>query len=159
MKGMSLGAYARHRKTTGLTGGTRQAVSQSIKRWSLLRSVVRVDDSLRITSPSAADEEWRANTDTTRLPITVQMRAAEAATAQPWSEEDVEYVRRDMVTLDQIGCWALCGLVSFCVEGKPSEDDPPGFNCFVLTPDEALTLAQWLTRAATDAKAGKSDPD
>lgn len=57
---MSLRAYARYRKASGLTGGNLSAVQKAIEAERI--STVFVDGQRRIADPGVADREWAANT-------------------------------------------------------------------------------------------------
>src|SRR5262245_49251749 len=59
---MSLRAYARHR------GCTVEAVSRAVQRRRLRKSVIVVDGVPRISSAKLADEEWAANTQSSKRP-------------------------------------------------------------------------------------------
>lgn len=63
---ISLRAYAAHRKSLGLTGGSLPAVRKAITAGRLLESLVTVDGVKKIADPDLANREWEANTDPTR---------------------------------------------------------------------------------------------
>lgn len=64
-EGLSIRAYARHRRELGLSGGTHRAVQKAIADGRLERSVAVVDGKAKI-DPVRADQEWAAKTDTLR---------------------------------------------------------------------------------------------
>lgn len=68
MKSISLRAYARHRKATGLTGGTLRSVQVAIRDGRLSRSLTR--DRKKIRGAKAADAEWAASTKSDHVPLT-----------------------------------------------------------------------------------------
>jgi hypothetical protein len=61
---MTQAEYARHRKETGLDGGTLQAVREAIATG---RITCESPES-KLINPDAADRAWLANTDPTRKP-------------------------------------------------------------------------------------------
>jgi phage terminase Nu1 subunit (DNA packaging protein) len=63
---LSLRAYAAHRKTQGLPGGSLQAVQRAVQARRV--TVAMVDGVKRIPDPEAADREWAENTDRSRAP-------------------------------------------------------------------------------------------
>lgn len=80
MPPLSLRAYAAHRKHSGLTGGSLQAVQRAVRA-----GRISVDPDGRIQDPEAADREWAANTDHTRAPGYVKDQAD-----GEWSDDDGE---------------------------------------------------------------------
>lgn len=60
---LSLRAYAAHRRSLGLTGGTLPAVRKAITTERLQASLVKVAGVTKIADPELADREWSANTD------------------------------------------------------------------------------------------------
>ena len=64
---LSLSAYARHRRASGLTGGTLRAVQVAIQGGRLRTSLT---EDGRIRDASEADAEWLANTHSNRVPHT-----------------------------------------------------------------------------------------
>jgi len=65
---VGLREYARHRKASGLAGGTLTAVQGAIKSGRLSRSLT--PDRKQIANVAAADAEWSATTHADRRPLT-----------------------------------------------------------------------------------------
>lgn len=66
MRSLSLREYARHRKASGLDGGTHRAVQVAIESGRLVASVTRMK---KIRSASEADDEWAASTKADHVPL------------------------------------------------------------------------------------------
>jgi len=74
-KSLSIRGYAAHRRAKGLDGGTPPAVQKALRSGRLPSARKAANGHWRI-DPVVADREWRANTDSTRLPEGSEARPA-----------------------------------------------------------------------------------
>lgn len=164
MKGLSLRAYARHRKEAGLPGGSLASVQDAIAAGRLRKSITK---DRRISSAAAADAEWAATTKADRVPLTgpaatgaapeyaesrARREAAEAALAEiELDEKRGELVRAREVDARLVGEYARAKTKILAVPSKARQRDP-AFTA------EQLALLGALLREVLDDLASDEDP-
>lgn len=80
---LSLRAYAAHRKSQGLSGGTLSAVQAAARAGRLSASLTKDG---KIRSAAAADEEWAQTTHADRVPLRGPVANGHAAAPNPLQE-------------------------------------------------------------------------
>lgn len=161
---MSIGLreYARHRKSSGLAGGTLKAVQSAIKSGRLSRSLTA--DRKQIASAAKADAEWAATTHVDRIPLSgptaagtpppdlqesrARREAAEAALAEiELAEKRAELLPAADVETRLKNVFASCKTKLLGVPARARQRDP-GLSA------EQITLFEDLIREALEDLAG-----
>jgi hypothetical protein len=137
IKGGSLRAYAKHRASLGLPGGSLRAVQKAIEVGRISTTVV--DGARRIADFAVADDQWRNATDPAR---------SQRYARQPRRSESrfVECTPADLAAIDP---WSVfrCGSDVILAHGNPDRADAARLS--VLTPLAARLMARYLMNAAT----------
>jgi hypothetical protein len=155
---LSLRAYARHRKESGLAGGTLAAVQQAIKAGRLRKALTKDG---KIRDATAADAEWAATTHVDRIPLSgpgaggeqtpdlAQSRARREAAEAALAEIELDEKRRELVPVRDVEA-RLVGVFSSCktkllgVPSRARQRDP------TLTPAQIVLLEELVREALED---------